>query len=336
MDEIEVKNYEYSGYLKAEYKNQQTKSNDTLDNTFAEAQLSFKYFEDDYSLNTQFQINHSNINNDEVNIYTANQLFLNYKVSSNTKLSFGKKSLKWGKGYFFNPVAFLDRRKDPNNPEASKEGYIFGHYNYNKSYNNDLKNFSFDIVIMPTSNSLNDDFYNHNSTNIALKSYLLYLDTDIDIIYSYNNKLKDKVGLDFSRNVETNFEIHGEIVKELNGYNSALFGIKYLTKNDLTITSEYFYQSEQLAKTNPFYDNKYFFNKFSLKEPFGIVYSSAYYKNSLNLNDNSHQDSIGAIYSFKNNLELDISYNKNSGNNTSEFGSKQISDTIWTQISWYF
>ena len=336
MDEIEVKTYEYSGYLKSEHKNQQTKTDDTLNSTFSEAQLSFKYFNGDYSLNTQFQVNHSNINDNEINKYTTNQFYLNYKASSNTKYSIGKESLKWGKGYFFNPIAFLDRKKDPNNPEASKEGYILGHYNYNKSYNDDLKNFSFDIVVMPTSNSLNEDFYNHSSTNIAFKSYFLYLDTDIDIVYSYNDKLNDKVGLDFSKNVETNFEIHAEVAKEIGGYFSSLLGIKYLTENDLTITSEYFYQSEQLAKTNPFYDNKYLLNKFSLKEPYGVVYSSIYYKNSLNLNDNSHQDSIGGIYSFKNNFEIDISYNKNSGDDLSEFGNKQISDTIWSKVSWYF
>ncbi len=336
MDEIEVKTYEYSGYLKAEHKNQQTKTNDTLNSIFGEAQLSFKYFKDDYSLNTQVQVNHTSIDNNEVNKYTTNQLFLDYKVSSNIKLSLGKESLKWGKGYFFNPIAFLDRKKDPNNPEASKEGYIFGHYNYNKSYNNDLKNFSLDIVIMPTSDNLNNDFYNQNSTNIVLKSYFLYLDTDIDIIYSYNDKLKNKIGLDFSKNIETNFELHGEVAKEVNGHFSSLIGIKYLTENDLTITSEYFYQSERLVKTNPFYDTKYFLNKFSQKEPFEIVYSSVYYKNSLNIDDNSHQDSIGGIYSFKNNFVLDISYNKNSGDDLSEFGSKQISDTIWSKVSWYF
>ncbi|MCK5110057.1 MAG: hypothetical protein KAQ94_00960 [Arcobacteraceae bacterium] len=336
MDEIEVKTYEYSGYLKAEHKHQQTKNNDTLNSTYGEAQLSFKYFKDDYSLNSEFQANHNNINNEEKNIYTVNQLFFNYKASSNDSFNLGKKSLKWGKGYFFNPIAFLDRKKDPNNPEASKEGYLFANYKYNKSYDGDLKNFSFDIVYMPTSNNTNEDYYNQSSNNIALKSYFLYLDTDIDIIYLFNNKLKDKIGIDFSKNIETNFEIHGEMAKQLNGYKSYLFGIKYLTAGDLTITSEYFYQSEQLSKTNPFYDNKYFINKFSQKEPFEIVYSSVYYKNSLNLRDNSFQNSLGITYSFKNNFELDISYNKNKGNATSEFGSKLISDTIWTKVSWYF
>ncbi len=327
MDEIEVKTYEYSGYLKAEHKHQQTQNDDTLNSTFSEAQISFKYFQDELSLNTQFQVNHSNINDDEVNVYTTNQLYLNYKISANTNIRAGKESLKWGKGYFFNPVAFLDRQKDPNNPEAAKEGYTFAHYSYNKSYNGNLKNFSFDIVY---------DFDNEASKNLAFKSYVLYYDTDIDIIYVYDDKLNDKIGIDFSKNIETNFEIHGEIAKEFNEYNSYLFGIKYLTADDLTITSEYFYQSKKLDNSNPFYDNKYFLNKFSLKEPFGIVYSSTYFKNSLNINDDSFQNSLGITYSFKNNINLDISYNKNIGNNSSEFGSKLINNTLWSKITWYF
>ena len=63
----------------------------------------------------------------------------------------------------------MDRKKDPNNPEASKEGYIFTHYTYNKSLTSDLKNFSFDVVFMPTTSSLNDDFYNQTSSSVAMK-----------------------------------------------------------------------------------------------------------------------------------------------------------------------
>lgn len=336
MDEIEVKTYEYNGYLKAEQKNQKTKNNTYQNSSFGEVQLNFKYFKKNYTLNTQLQLNHKNINNSEKNNYTTNQLFLNYKATSNHSVAFGKKSLKWGKGYFFNPVAFLDRKKDPNNPESSREGYILSNYKYNKSYNGDLKNFSLDIVAMPISQNINDDFSNQSSTNIALKSYFLYFDTDIDIIYFYNDRLKDKIGIDFSKNLETNFEIHAETAKEFDGYTSYLIGFKYLTTFELTITSEYFYRSIQLIKSEPFYDHRYFINKFSLKEPFSIVYSSIYYKNSLNTKDNSFQNSLGGIYNFKNNITIDISYNQNKGDSLSEFGSKQIEDTIYSKVIWYF
>ncbi len=304
MDEIEVKTYEYKGYLKAEQKHQKTQNNDTLNSTYGEAQVDFKYFKNDYTLNSQFQANHSNINNSEKNIYTTNQLYLNYKYSSNHSVNIGKESLKWGKGYFFNPVAFVDRPKDVNDPEASKEGYNILNYKYNKSYNGDLKNFNFNMV------------YVEDTSSLALKTYFLYLDTDIDIVYFTDDELSDKIGIDFSKNIETNFEIHGEFAKEQDGNNSYLVGLKYLTENDLTITSEYFKRFDK---------KEYFINKFSLKEPFGIVYSTVYYKKNFNVDDKLHQDTLGGIYSFRNNITVDISYNKNVSN-----------DILWSKVIWYF
>ena len=45
------------------------------------------------------------------------------KPSESWKVEAGKKNLKWGKGYAWNPVNFLDRAKDPNDPDLSLEGY---------------------------------------------------------------------------------------------------------------------------------------------------------------------------------------------------------------------
>ncbi len=336
MDDIETKTYEYSGYLKASHKHQNTKQNKTTNSYLGEALVGFDYFAADWTLKSQFQAKYYGTDDGEKDIWTTNQLYIDYKLSSNSRFDIGKQSLMWGKAYFFNPVAFVDRKKDPNNPEVSKEGYVIAHYKYNKSYEKTLQNFSLDIVYMPTSKDTNDDFLNDNSNTVALKAYFLYFDTDIDIIYFHNDKLEDKFGFDFSKNLLTNFEIHGEYAKHDDENSSFVVGIKYLTSFDLTITSEYFYRSYRLQKPEPFYDKRYFINKLSLKEPFGIVYSSIYYKNTLNTIDNSSQNSLGMIYNFKNDIQLDMSYIKNIGDEKSEFGSKNIEDTILSKLIWYF
>ena len=41
---------------------------------------------------------------------------LSIKPSSFLTVDIGKKTMKWGKGYAWNPVAFLDRPKDPDDP----------------------------------------------------------------------------------------------------------------------------------------------------------------------------------------------------------------------------
>ena len=49
--------------------------------------------------------------------------FLSMKPSSSLILDAGKKTLKWGKGYAWNPVAFLDRPKNPDDPDLAPEGF---------------------------------------------------------------------------------------------------------------------------------------------------------------------------------------------------------------------
>jgi len=337
LDTIEVKSYEYSGYLKGEYKYLDRKNQSNIDSYLGEVMLDFKYFKDKYTINSEFMANYENIDGSKDNSTSINQLYLNYKQNENHIYKAGKVSSKWGKGYFFNPIAFIDRKKNPNNPELTKEGYELLAYKYNKVYKkSNLKNFALDIIYLPTSSTQNNDFHDKDSDNLALKAYFLYFDTDIDIAYLYRDKLSNKFGIDFSSNIETNFEVHGEYAKSDNSNYSYILGIKYLTQTDLTITSEYYYQNEILAKTKPFWDNRYFLNKFSKKEPFDILYSNIYFKNILNLTDDSYQNTFGAIYNYKDNIAFDIAVGNNNGNKTSEYGSKRVNKFFTFETKWNF
>ncbi len=53
---------------------------------------------------------------------TPYEAFLSLKPSHALTLDAGKKVLKWGKGYAWNPVAFIDRPKDPDEPDLALEG----------------------------------------------------------------------------------------------------------------------------------------------------------------------------------------------------------------------
>ncbi|MCK4815109.1 hypothetical protein KA005_05005, partial [bacterium] len=57
---------------------------------------------------------------DKTSVYEG---YLALKPLSNLTIDVGKKTSKWGKGYAWNPVAFVDRPKDPDDPELSLEGY---------------------------------------------------------------------------------------------------------------------------------------------------------------------------------------------------------------------
>jgi len=355
MESIETKSFEYSGYLRTEYKYQNLnedsplytllgREDKTQHTSLNEALFRFTYYKDDFKLISSLSARYVNVDGTDESLFTAYQLYAHHTFSVNHAIDVGKKTLKWGTGYFFNPAAFLDRPKDPTQPENAYEGYVMANYSYNKSFEGDMQNLKLDFIYMPTTSSVNDDFYNATSTNLALKLYLLYLDTDIEFIYLYSDEQKDKLGFTFSRNILPHFEVHGEYAKEINGYHSYLLGLKYVTQSDITIISEYYYDSDGLTRDEirsslkllAFPGKSYFVNKFSKKEPFGIVYSSVYFRDMLNTEDNSHLDALGFIYTFKNNIEIDLSYNLNTGNDESEFGKKMVSDFAWLKATWYF
>ena len=53
---------------------------------------------------------------------TLFEAFLSVKPSLSFHFDIGKKRMRWGKGYAWNPVAFIDRPKNPNDPELALEG----------------------------------------------------------------------------------------------------------------------------------------------------------------------------------------------------------------------
>jgi len=183
--------------------------------------------------------------------------FLSVKPSSALVLEAGKKTMKWGKGYAWNPVAFLDRPKNPDDPDLALEGYAVFSADYTKSFAGPLKTLSFTPVLVPVGDSINEDFGDRYYLNFAGKLYLLLYDTDIDFLFLSGGSKTPRVGFDFSRNITPNFEVHGEwawtsqakktavdengkpSVSEVNAQ-SYLLGLRYLTSRDTTLIFEYY------------------------------------------------------------------------------------------------
>ena len=136
--------------------------------------------------------------------------YLSLKPSSALTIDMGKKTLKWGKGYAWNPVAFIDRPKNPDDPELSLEGFIVASADYIKSLEGPLKTVSITPVIIPVYEDINDTFGVVDKVNFAGKLYFLFYDTDIDVMFLTGGSKTARYGVDFSRNITTNFEIHGE------------------------------------------------------------------------------------------------------------------------------
>ena len=172
-------------------------------------------------------------------------------------LDAGKRVQRWGKGYAWNPVAFVERPKDSSDPQASREGFVMASGELTKSLNGPMSTIGFTGLIVPTRSGLNQDYGEKESLNPAAKLYLLAFDTDIDLMWRAKGSKPQSFGADFSRNMGSALEIHGEWARTLNAkrnvvspggvvssneedYNSWLLGLRYLTQNEVTWIVEYY------------------------------------------------------------------------------------------------
>ena len=198
----------------------------------------------------------------ETTVYEA---YLSVKPSFSLTIDAGKKTLKWGKGYAWNPVAFVDRPKNPDDPALNLEGFIVASADYTRSLEGPLKTFSFTPVLIPVYGEMNDDFGNDHRLNFAGKLYFLYYDTDIDLMFLAGDSKTPRYGFDFSRNILANFEIHGEfayikdykqsvidqdgrMLETESHVRSYLLGLRYLSALDTTYILEYYHNGTGLTE----------------------------------------------------------------------------------------
>ncbi|MDX9962311.1 hypothetical protein [Desulfobacter postgatei] len=270
LNEFEKKSLKWGGYTELEWEHMDidqgsaftvlnlSKSLSTLDRYTGSLQIDGRYDKALSSFNWLLKAaaQQDNIGWDDMtDVYEA---YLSVKPTPSFTGSFGKKSYKWGKGYAWNPVGFINRTKDPNNPEESLEGYITTEADLIRSFTGSLQIAALTTVMLPVSEDVNDDFGETNNINIAAKLYILYLNTDIDFILYTGNSRSRRYGIDFSRNLATNFEIHGEAAYMPNhkkitlqdDYSvqtitesvfSYLLGLRYLSENDITSIVEYYH-----------------------------------------------------------------------------------------------
>jgi hypothetical protein len=182
---------------------------------------------------------------------------LSYKPSPGVTFDAGKTAMKWGKGYAWNPVGFIERPKDPNDPELAREGFTMLAADLIRNFDGPLQAAAFTPVVVPVSREMNADFGAPGHANVAAKLYLLYRDTDIDLMFLGGGSRTPRVGMDFSRNLSSNVEIHGEwarvrrasrpvasasgaAVQEEFDATSVLAGIRHLSARDTTTIIEYY------------------------------------------------------------------------------------------------
>ena len=207
------------------------------------------------------------------------EFYGSYKPNPGFTLDAGKVALKWGKGYAWNPVAFVERAKDPNDPDLAREGFTLLTADWIRNYEGALRTVALTPLVLPASPDVNPDFGTGSHTNVAAKLYLLYRDTDIDFMFLSNGSRSRRYGADFSRNVTSNLEIHGELARYEDAQRQAttatgqttvtrsaatsyLVGTRYLSAQDTTTIFEYYRNGPGLTENEmrnftQFVDNAY-------------------------------------------------------------------------------
>jgi hypothetical protein len=188
---------------------------------------------------------------------TAYEAFLSVKPAPSLTVDAGKKTLKWGKGYIWNPAAFLDRVKSPEDPALALEGFTVLSADYIRTFEGPLQVMSVTPVLLPVFGDLNRSFGERGHLNVAGKLYLLFLDTDIDVMFLTGGSRRARFGMDFSRDLRSNLEVHGEMTHVPNDLSSMLepadtlaprerpatslvLGLRYLTEANTTYIVDYF------------------------------------------------------------------------------------------------
>ena len=182
---------------------------------------------------------------------------LRWSASPGLSFDVGKRVQRWGKGYAWSPVAMVERPKDAIDPSTSREGFVMASGEWTQTLSGPISAISFTGLLLPTDGKLNSDFGQTHDLNPAAKLYLLAWDTDIDLMWRAKGARPESFGVDFSRNLSTALELHGEWSRTLDAprntlsaagitsaqridFDSYLLGLRYLSSGEVTWIAEYY------------------------------------------------------------------------------------------------
>lgn len=403
LEEYEKKSFEWGGYTELKWDHSRInttgalgrlafydKPRNDLDRLTATLQLEGNYHKGIVDFNGLLQASSRRDqvdSEDHLDIFSA---YASIKPSPSITFELGKKPFKWGTGYAWNPVGFINRPKDLNNPEDALEGYIGAGIDLIKSFSGTLQTVALTAVVLPVWEEVNDGFGEQDHVNLAAKLYLLYRNTDIDIVVLTGNSRSTRYGIDLSKNLASHVEIHAEVahvpqqrVTVFNSYGilkkhdrsvtSYLFGLRYLTENNIITILEFYHNDAGYseAEMERFYqlvneaDNLYtgsgddsLFRKATVisrsgdampqigrnylyariihKEPFDLLYFIPALNAIINLDDDSYSLSPEAVYSGFTDWELRLRFSHIAGEGNTEHGEKLNEDKFELRIRYYF
>jgi hypothetical protein len=188
-----------------------------------------------------------------------------FSPSFSSTIQAGKRVFTWGKGYAFNPAGFINSVKDPENPELAQAGLLSASFEFVKSLpSTQLQTISLLLVAIPPTPDLLNRYAEIENTTYAAKASALLWDTDIDIMGFYSKDDQRRIGIDISRNLRENIEVHAEMSYNQSAFRysivngnlagvrqnqvSYLVGFRYLHESNSTLIVEYYHNGLGLTR----------------------------------------------------------------------------------------
>ena len=141
------------------------------------------------------------LENDQLGRDTVNrfdELAASWKPHPDFTLDAGKMVLKWGKGHTWNPVAFVERPKDPSDPRLPREGYTLLSADVSREFSGTLESVTFNPVLLPVSENINTGFGKPGHLNAAGKLLLDFGATDVGFYRLNSGSRAGRFGADVS------------------------------------------------------------------------------------------------------------------------------------------
>jgi hypothetical protein len=177
----------------------------------------------------------------------------------------GKKVVKWGKGYAWNPTGFAARPKDVDDPDQTREGYLLLAADWIKSLDGPLTTVGLNPVLIPVTSEINQGLATDSTLLYGGKLTLLAWDTDIDLLFLDGRDFDQRLGLALARNLAPHFVVHAELAlrRDFQKYTyepdgslaasrkdapSLLLGLRYVNSMDTTFILEYLHNGEGLDR----------------------------------------------------------------------------------------
>lgn len=139
-----------------------------------------------------------------------NELFFNFFLGERLELDLGKEIIEWGTGYAWNPTAVISPLKNPKDPRDRLEALSGLEM---VKLNLFLGGFTITGVALPELDFPREYAYlpRWKSTEWAGKVYKLVEDIDLSFVAFGGGGSKSVLGMNFSRVLGNNLEVHGEI-----------------------------------------------------------------------------------------------------------------------------